>query len=440
MRRNIYIGLISLLTGSISQGQRSSVDSVALRWEKFTLKNGLQVILQPDLSQSEVSVEFWIHTGTRDEEQGKFGFAHFFEHATPYGLTKDTVLLNEFRSVRTNGNAQTRKDYTRYYVQVKASGLALALKYAADRFKADTSSITDTLIARHRKNVLNEMNRQETNPFFSPSASQAREAMTFGKDYPYGHGSYGSIKENEKFTKEEVREWYMLHFFSDNAILFMVGNFEPQVAKSIIEKEFSGLSASGKPGKESYAVAEASFGRITLSSELKSNFLSITWETPSWKSTENDRLQLLAKILDNRLAQDSTASILERGSSRLFNLYEWAGQFGVFASFSSVADSDNIERYLLERVNNIIARGVSEDELRSAELKVINDVKEMSNNLGFIGIRTELLGEGVLYANNPDYYVQRLRRQSRLRPIDIQNAAAKWLKRKGARMLLVAKN
>src|SRR5215470_13623117 len=201
MKKSIYIWLILLFNGNISQGQRSLIDSMALRWEKFTLKNGLQVILQPDLTQSEVAVEFWIHTGTRDEEMGKFGFAHFFEHATPYGLTKDTVLLNDFRSVRTNGNAQTRKDYTRYYVQAKASALALALKYAADRFKADTLSITDTLIERHRRNVLNEMNRQETNPFFSPGASQIREAMTFGKDYPYGHGSYGSIKENEKFTK-----------------------------------------------------------------------------------------------------------------------------------------------------------------------------------------------------------------------------------------------
>ena len=94
----------------------------------------------------------------------------------------------------------------------------------------------------------------------------------------------------------------------------------------------------------------------------------------------------------------------------------------------------------MDHVNNIVNNGVPEDELRTVKLEAINEVKEMSNNLGFIGSRTELLGEGELYANNPDYYLQRLRRQSKLRPTDIQSTAAKWLKRKGARLLLLSEN
>lgn len=280
MKKIVFSLFISLLTVITSNGQSLPIESLALKWEHFKLENGIQVILQPDLKQTEVSIEFWIRAGARDEIYGKFGFAHFFEHATPYGLIKDTALRNAFRSTITNSNAQTRKDYTRYYVQVKPAGLELALKYSADRMKADTAAIPDSTTEKHRKNVLNEMIRQETNPLYSPTATSAREAATFGKFHPYGHSNYGTVKENESFTSNEIKNWYEQYFFTDNIVLFVVGNFEADKAKLFIKKEFGNIYRKGNKNNAKIKSPKTLSANQSLPASSASHFLTITWVVP----------------------------------------------------------------------------------------------------------------------------------------------------------------
>lgn len=433
--------IISLLTFFIviaSKAQNSSIDSLALNWKHYKLKNGIQVILQPDATQKEITVEFWVRMGARDERKGKFGFAHFFEHATPYGLTKDTASSNALRSARTNSNAQTRKDYTRYFVQVKPAGLELALRYSADRLRADTSAIADTTTEKHRRNVLNEMNRQETSPFYGPTATGTREAATFGKDHPYGHSTYGTIKENESFTSDEIKTWYEQYFFTDNIVLFVVGNFDAEKIIPLIEKEFAGISRKGTPTKVQKSSPKTIPQNISAVIPSASHFLSLGWIIPAFGSKDDPALQILAQVVEARLVQPLQSSITKAGAMDMFNLYQWSGQFGVFASFSSLADSNKVEDHLYNTIQDIIQHGVSEEELQKAKLKAIESVKEMYKELGFIESRTELLGESLLYTNKPDYYLQRLQKQSKLTTRDIQNVAISWIKNKAVRVLLIS--
>ena len=91
-------------------------DELALRWERFELPNGLEVVLLPDSARDEVAVELWTHAGTRHEPVGKYGLAHFFEHALPHGaLMRAGAVVEAADSLRTGSNARTRDDYTRYY-------------------------------------------------------------------------------------------------------------------------------------------------------------------------------------------------------------------------------------------------------------------------------------------------------------------------------------
>ena len=179
-------------------------------------------------------------------------------------------------------------------------------------------------------------------------------------------------------------------------------------------------------------------GSFRLPSSAKTNFVSITWKIPGWKYADADKLQIVANLLDERLSRDSFSSIVKAGSSDLFNLYEWAGQFGVYASFSSLTDSIKIQKHLMEVVNAIIEKRISESELQLAEQRLLSNVTEMIGKLGFIGSRAELIGEGFLYANDPGFYILRLKRQQNLNANDIQMIARKWLKTKGARLLLIS--
>lgn len=436
--KTILYSFMILFTTCASFGQPPPIETLKMNWIHYKLKNGIQIILQPDLSQSEVSVEFWVHTGSKDETNGKFGFAHFFEHTTPYGLLKDSLLLNIFRSIRTNSNAQTRKDYTRYFVQVKPDGLNLALKYTADRLKADTSAISDIGIETHRRNILNEMNRQEANPLYSPSITTSREAATFGQNHVYGHSNYGSIWENESFTADEVKRWYEQYFIPNNIILYVVGNFDTEKTKHLIDEEFAIINRKGNKIKLKKLSLKTERKNLTLSTSISTHFLSISWAIPSYGSKDEPSLQLIGKVLDERLTKAYPASITKSGSSDLFALYELAGQFGVFASFLSLSDSSMIENYLNNAINEIIDYGIAVEELENAKRKTIETVKASSKNLGFTESRTDLLGEGLLFTDNPDYYFLRLKKQAKLTTRDLQKSAKKWFSDKGARILIIS--
>lgn len=262
MKKVTFLLLALFFTKTLCFCQSHETDSLKLNWKYYKLSNGLQVILQPDLNRQEASIEFWIHAGTRNEPPGKYGLAHFSEHATPYGLPGDTEGQARLKIYRTNSNAQTRKDYSRYYIQVKPEGLEIGLKYSADRLRADTSVITDELIEKHRKNVLGEIDRNSSSPFWGAKATSVREAGTFGKANPYGHSVYGTRQENIDLSAQDVKQWYDEHFFASNTILFVVGNFGLEKAKVFIEKYFENIhrrkgiiNSKAVPAKHSFEKA-----------------------------------------------------------------------------------------------------------------------------------------------------------------------------------------
>lgn len=427
--------LILSYTAINAQGDLSNI---TFKQEHYTLANGIQVVLLPDTTQADVSVEFWIKAGARDERPGMFGFAHFFEHATPYGLSKDTAALNLMGKYRTNSNAQTKEDYTRYFVQVRPQALEVTLRYSAERFKADTAAITKRIIEYHRKNVLDEMNRQEANPMYGPTGSHARAIATFGSAHPYGHATYGTFDELKTFNEMQVKEWYTANFYPKNTLLFVVGNFNPVVAKLIIERQFGSIVGSKEPGtslKHPNAVAGGSF---TLPSSSPEHLLTLTWAVPGFGSAYDPALYLLAYIADRRLTKQQPSFIHKTGALELFNLYQFAGQFGLQASFKNIEDSTKAESYLQSVITDIAEHGVTQAEIETARKRVIDDITSYCKNLGFEGSRTELIGEGLLFANNANYYINRIEKQAKLNSKDIRKAASKWLMTKPGKVLVVA--
>ncbi|HEY4611449.1 MAG TPA: pitrilysin family protein [Bacteroidota bacterium] len=439
MNKSILV-LIVILAVDPSFAQQSALDSLRMPWEQFRLSNGLHVVLQPDPHEKEISIEFWVHAGMRNEEPGKFGLAHFAEHATPYGFPGDTAALARFRSLRTGSNAQTRKDYTRYFVQMKPEGLELALQYTADRLSADTSLITDMLVEQHRKNVLAEIERNSSNAFWGYKPAAVREAGTFGAAHPYGHGAYGTPQENESFTTHDIRDWCSRFISPSNAILFVIGGFDAQQVRGLVKNNFERLAGGRAPMPVPAPRAVHSAGRVTLRSPSTLHTVSLLWALPEESSSDDAALWLLAHILDARLA-DSTkmpASSVEAGSGNLINRYEFAGQFGVYAKFSSLSDSADIEHRLANVLTDVVQSGISEEELRNARRAEIDRIKEMMGNLGFMSSRTELLGEGILFAGNPDHYLEQVKKQSTLTTQDVQSAARKWLSNKPFRLLSIS--
>ncbi len=215
----------------------TSVRPPAFKFEDFTLPNGLRVVLLEDHSTPIVHVTLWYHVGSKDEKRGRTGFAHLFEHMMFKGSRNvaPEAHTSYIASVGGQSNAYTNEDTTVFWQTVPAQYLPLTLWLEADRMAS--LRVEDSTFKMERE-VVKEERRQrvENQPYGRLSEIIYDTAFT---THPYKHPVIGSMQDLEAASIEDVREFHRTYYRPDNATLVIVGDFEPTVARSLVEREFS---------------------------------------------------------------------------------------------------------------------------------------------------------------------------------------------------------
>ncbi|MCC6163223.1 MAG: insulinase family protein [Acidobacteria bacterium] len=215
----------------------TSVRPPAFKFEDFTLPNGLRVVLLEDHSTPIVHVTLWDHVGSKDEKRGRTGFAHLFEHMMFKGSRNvaPEAHTSYIASVGGQSNAYTNEDTTVFWQTVPAQYLPLTLWLEADRMAS--LRVEDSTFKMERE-VVKEERRQrvENQPYGRLSEIIYDTAFT---THPYKHPVIGSMQDLEAASIEDVREFHRTYYRPDNATLVIVGDFEPTVARSLVEREFS---------------------------------------------------------------------------------------------------------------------------------------------------------------------------------------------------------
>ncbi len=430
------LGSKFLLGKNEDSTDKKKIAALEMPFEFFTLKNGLQVILQPDAKQSKVSVKFWLKSGSKNETNNQYGLAHFFEHVTPYGLKGKDKKLQLLNSAITDGNAQTKKDYTRYFLEVKPNGLEVALQYTSDRIKSKSSAITKEKVEQERTRVLNEIEHNSDNAFWSEKGSFAIESATFGQSHPYGHGVYGLIENNKHFSLKDFQDWFDKTVYPNNILLFVVGNIDAIKTKKRIKKYFENIpNTKSKHVELKIPKPKQASIKLIENTNAKDNYQIFVWNIPQWGAKEDPSFKILANILDKRLQKTVKLHPILSGAnaSDLLNLYQYAGQFGVYVSFSSIKDSLKAKKILKKEIDNLITNGITEKELEQAKKQ------EMEKYLGFEYSRTALLGESLLFKNNAGWYFLLLKQALNLKKEAIEKVAKIWLKPNPSSITFVSK-
>lgn len=280
-------------------------DSLLLKFEHYTLKNGLNVILQCDKNVNDVSVEFWLKDGIRIDKPHQYGLSHFFEHVMPFSQM-DSLKRKKLASYMTGSNAQVKKDYSRFYIKVKPEGLNLALERVSGRLNAGSENITKNRIEFQRKRVLSEINKNSKNPIWSAQGGMAIYKGTFGENHPYGSSGYGLIENNKKFQLEDFKKRYNEIVYANNIILFLVGNFDIEEAKKHINTHFSDIPSKAKQFNKVKSTSHLS-KKLTLKAPHPNdtlNTLVLSWAIPKWGNQDDGTLKLIADILNKRLKED----------------------------------------------------------------------------------------------------------------------------------------
>jgi len=228
------------VTAPAAAQQRATVD---IPFEKYTLENGLRVILAPDPSLPAVAVDVWYDVGSRNERSGRTGFAHLFEHMMFEG--SQNVGRGEHISMllaagSNNLNGTTNEDRTNYYQVVPPDRLNLALWLEADRMRS--LEVTGDQLRVQQEAVKEEKRMRVDNVPYVASLLHSRYVGAYAPScFSYGHTIIGSMDDLNAATLADVREFFRTYYAPNNAILSVVGDFDPAQAKQLVQEYFGGI-------------------------------------------------------------------------------------------------------------------------------------------------------------------------------------------------------
>jgi len=218
---------------------------VRIEFEEYDLPNGLHVILSPDHTTPMVAVTLMYHVGSKNEDPERTGFAHFFEHLMFEG-TRNIPRGEYSRFVENAGgtlNASTSNDRTYYYELLPSNQLALGLWLESERMlhlKVDSTGIET------QRGVVKEEKKQtmDNTPYGTFLYEMMRRAFTRS---PYRWVVIGSVEHLNAATYDEFRKFYETYYVPNNAVLTLVGDFEPDSARILIEQYFGNIPRGEYP-------------------------------------------------------------------------------------------------------------------------------------------------------------------------------------------------
>jgi zinc protease len=372
-------------------GAAAAADLPELKYEKYVLGNGLQVILHEDHCLPNAAVNVWYHVGSKNEKPGRTGFAHLFEHMMFQGSANhDSDYFLPLQKVGGQVNGSTNTDRTNYWENVPAEHLELALFMEADRMGWLLPAMTQEKLDNQRDVVKNEKRQGENRPY-AKSRDLLLELM-YSEGHPYRWPVIGSMEDLSAASREDVSDFFRMYYAPNNASLCVAGDFDPAQVKEWIAKYF-GPVPPGRPVDrlESWIPRLEGERRMLAEDAVELPRLYMQWHSPGWYQPGDAEYDLLADIVasgktsrlykalvyEKRIAQDIFAS----QSSR-----EMSGVFAITATAAPGHDLAALEAAIDAELRVLLAKGVTDREVDLARTRFeTNAVRELQQIGGFGG-------------------------------------------------------
>ena len=396
---------------------------ISLPTQVVNLENGLTLLMQPDPTMPLVGVEVWIRGGGRDEAPGQHGIAHLFEHNVPSSGRFASNPENRTRraAASRNGGAGTQYDYLRFYSHAAPEGLEAVLAAHADRLESDPAKFTDEAVRRDQDIVIREL-RRSMRLDWDPEVMHHLQRGTFGADHPYGHAIAGSEAEVRSATAETMREWHRRFSNASNAIVFLVGNFDPAVGERLVRHHFGSIPAGQRAPKMADWVPAVQARREVIEKDVERGAVYLRWPVPAWGTADADYLRIAAEVLDHRL-EDGTAAV---------ELHELAGTF-------TLRGDEESEPMLRDALERLLRDGIPDADLARAKTRLQTDFVRTLQRPVWRDSRADVLGFGLMWRGDASHYKKQLARLSAATPTDVRDAARRWLTVPGYTLQVVPK-
>jgi len=230
----------------------STVLSPTFSIERHKLKNGLRVVMAPDRSAPAVAVAVHYDVGFRSEPEGRTGFAHLFEHIMFEG-SEHLPKLEHAKLIQSNGgefNGSTTPDFTNYFEVVPTGALELALFLEADRMRSPV--ITEETVANQIDVVKEEIRLNVMNRPYGGMHWIYLPPIAFST-FNNSHNGYGSFVDLDAATPDDAKEFFDKYYAPGNAVLTLVGDFDPDATIKLVEQHFNGVKKRSVPSRADFS-------------------------------------------------------------------------------------------------------------------------------------------------------------------------------------------
>jgi zinc protease len=421
--------LVSLMTTVINAQNGEKLPPIKM--QQFTLPNGLKVIMHQDNSTPIVAVSVWYHVGSKNEDTGKTGFAHLFEHMMFQGSKNyEDNYSKPLDEAGATLNGTTDEDRTYYYEVVPSNFLERALYMEADRMGGLLDAMSQEKLDNQRDVVKNER-RQRIDNQPGGTASEKIQEIMYPAGHPYNWTPIGSMEDLTAASMDDVKGFFRKYYVPENAILVLSGDFDQKQAKSWVEKYF------GTIAKGSAAINRPNPATPKLSGEIRKSYedtvplprLYMVWHSVPLFAPDEAALDMLgsvlaqgrgSRILSNIVFQKELAQSAFAGN----NTSEIAGVFQVTATAARGKSLDDIEKEI-----NVEIERIKKDPPTAEEMaRALNSVESQSiyglqNSLGLNGRISSYAG----YKGQADYFQGDLDRYRKVTAADVQRVANQYL-------------
>ena len=402
-------------------------------YSKFVLNNGLTVLVHEDRKAPVVAVNVWYHVGSRNEPQGRSGFAHLFEHLMFNGsenANEDYFKVVE-RIGATDLNGTTNTDRTNYFQNVPTAALDTVLWLESDRMGHLLGAVDQARLDEQRGVVQNEKRQGENQPY--GKAYNIIVDATYPDDHPYGHTVIGSMDDLNAAKLADVQDWFRSYYGPSNAVVVLAGDIDVPTARAKMEKFFGDIPP-GPPitRQEVWVHPLTTKQRAVNYDRVAQGRVYRVYNVPEFGSRDAVLLNMLSAVL----ASDKTSRLYERlvyrdQSATQVNAFmspgEIGGQFQIIATAKPNGDLAELERVIDEELARIVRDGPTAAEMEKVRtMRLASFVKGLERVGGFGG-KSDILAQNQVYLGRPDAYKDTFEIMRTATARDVQDAAKRWL-------------
>ena len=422
--------ILALAAEAGSNDELSS--QVDISYETFELANGLTVLVHTDHSTPTVFVGMWYGVGSKDEPEGKTGFAHLFEHLMfQSSENHDGEFFSPFTDAGATGmNGTTNADRTNYYATVPSGAIDMALWMESDRMAYLLGAVTQDVLDEQRDVVKNEKRQRETRPY--AKMGDMIRAGLYPVDHPYRHSTIGSMDDLEAASLEDVHAWFDKYYGASNVVMVLAGDISIEDAKEKVEFYFGEAPAGVPLSHAKKWIPNLTENREEMMYDKVGQIrISRTWALPGL----NDKDTTVMYLVNDSLLGNKNSPLHKKLVDELQLATRVSGSaYGRVMSGEYNITIDLREGVTPEQVLPILDATIV-DYLESGPDSQILENAKLSINMGMLAaLETSssigrILAAGQLLSNNPLYVNQELEWINAATAKELQETARRWLTR-----------